>query len=1017
MLVNGRTEGAAHAHLGEHPRKRVEPIQRSSGEPSVHHPISFRARLALAFTVTAVIPMLAAIVFGLAQASDLGAGSPRALSQAQLDGLLVLAVAIAILFGLFAARWLTSPLVELTRVVDMATANLSADHQGEGDARALTTNMALTTSTVPEVAHLAHAFQSIRERLRACMRECERATAQYQTLLEAAPDAVLMVRPDGRIAVANRQAEQLFGYREEELAGLTVQQLLPDWLRASDGQQPAIVAPGPRLRASDGRPALAGRQKDGRHIPVEVSLSPLEEDDGDAGIAIVRNVGECERVEAALRKLAHSISAVSGQNFFTSFVCALADAIEIEIAFIGRIVDGRPDRIETVAMAVDGAIVENFSYDLAGTPSRTIVGQNLCVYAEGVRARFPNDRGLAELSVEGYAGTPLTSSTGQQLGLLAVMSRRPLQNSSIVESVLRIFATRASAELERFDADEALRESEARYAVTARGSNDGLWDWDLRTDTLHCSERWRSIVGVERAESPESSRFWFDRLHPDDAPRMRTALDAHLRGDVEHFKCEARMRDTTGSYRWTLCRGLAVRDAEGTPIRIAGSLSDVTDRRLAEERLLHDAMHDALTGLPNRTLFGERLRQALKRTERYGARRFAVLYMDLDRFKLINDSLGHGVGDELLIAVARRLVTCVRESDTIARLGGDEYGILLEDVIHDDEAVQIAERIQQSLRMPCELSSHSVVVTASIGVVLGPDDYQLPTDLLRDADIAMYRAKELGHARHVTFDSSLHGRALALLELESDLRRALDHGELRLHYQPIVDTANNTVTGVEALARWPHPTRGMVPPGEFIGYAEESGLIVPLGDWVLRTALEQMRAWEERGLAPERICVNLSARQLHQADLVDRIAALLHQNGLAPGRLEIELTEGVVVQYAESTVLALRRLRELGVRIAIDDFGTGYSSLAYLTRFPVSTVKIDRAFIVDIETNRVNQAIVNAVTTLAHTIGMHVVAEGVETAAQRELVRRLGCDELQGYLVSPGLPSNTATDWLAEWRG
>jgi EAL domain-containing protein (putative c-di-GMP-specific phosphodiesterase class I) len=301
--------------------------------------------------------------------------------------------------------------------------------------------------------------------------------------------------------------------------------------------------------------------------------------------------------------------------------------------------------------------------------------------------------------------------------------------------------------------------------------------------------------------------------------------------------------------------------------------------------------------------------------------------------------------------------------------------------------------------------------------VLGPDEYQTPTDLLRDADIAMYRAKELGHARHVVFDTSLHGRALALLELESDLRRALDHGELRLHYQPIVDTANNTVTGVEALARWPHPTRGMVPPGEFIGYAEESGLIVPLGDWVLRTALEQMRAWEERGLAPERICVNLSARQLHQADLVDRIATLLRENNLEPARLEIELTEGVVVQYAESTVLALRRLRELGVRIAIDDFGTGYSSLAYLTRFPVSTVKIDRAFIVDIATNRVNQAIVNAVTTLAHTIGMHVVAEGVETTEQRELARRLGCDELQGYLVSPGLPADTATDWLAAWTG
>ena len=324
------------------------------------------------------------------------------------------------------------------------------------------------------------------------------------------------------------------------------------------------------------------------------------------------------------------------------------------------------------------------------------------------------------------------------------------------------------------------------------------------------------------------------------------------------------MRTDDGAYRWTLCRGVAVRGEEGEPVRIAGSLSDISDRRLVEERLRHDALHDALTGLPNRMLFVERLRQALKRSQRFGARRFAVLYMDLDRFKVVNDSLGHGVGDELLVAVARRLVACVRERDTVARLGGDEYAILLEELPHDDEAVQVAERIQQSLRVPCELSSQSVVVTASIGIVLGPEGYQLPTDLLRDADIAMYRAKELGHARHVVFDPALHGRALALLELESDLRRALDRGELELHYQPIVQASDLAVTGLEALVRWPHPKRGMIPPSEFIPNAEESGLIIALGDWVLRTAIEQMRRWQERGLAPVGSCVNLSARQLHQ---------------------------------------------------------------------------------------------------------------------------------------------------------
>jgi len=586
--------------------------------------------------------------------------------------------------------------------------------------------------------------------------------------------------------------------------------------------------------------------------------------------------------------------------------------------------------------------------------------------------------------------------------------------AQVLQALQARLATRmhASTEVERPLADQTLGASEGRYAVAVRGSNDGLWDWDLRTDTLHCSERWRAIVGASRRDRPESSAFWFERVHPDDVQHLRNALDEHLRGDVEHFECEARMLSADGSYRWTLCRGLAVRDEAGQSFRIAGSLSDIADRRLAEERLLHDAMHDALTGLPNRALFLDRLRPALRRAQRYGGRRFAVLCMDLDRFKVINDSLGHAVGDELLVAVAQRVIACVGETDTVARLGGDEYGILLEDLDHDDEPVQIAERIQQVLRVPCELSSHSVVVTASIGIVFGPDEYQQPTDLLRDADIAMYHAKELGHARHVVFDASLHDQVLELLALESDLRRALERGELLVHYQPIVHAADDTITGMEALARWPHPRRGMVPPMEFIGYAEESGLILPLGDWVLRTAIQQMRTWEQHGLAPDRICVNLSARQLHQPDLVERVAALLDEHGLDPGRLEIELTENVVVQYAETTVQALRRLRELGVRITIDDFGTGYSSLAYLTRFPVSTVKIDRTFIVDIVDNCVNQAIVNAVTTLAHAIGMCVVAEGVETPEQRALALQLGCDELQGYLVSRPLTSDAATTWL-----
>lgn len=454
----------------------------------------------------------------------------------------------------------------------------------------------------------------------------------------------------------------------------------------------------------------------------------------------------------------------------------------------------------------------------------------------------------------------------------------------------------------------------------------------------------------------------------------------------------------------------------GMPYRIAASLTDMSGSRSAAERRRDDAHYDLLTGLADRVLFLDRLRAAMRRRQRITTHQVAVVLMDVDRFKVINEGLGHALGDDLLVAVARRLERCVRDVDTVARLGGDEWAMLIEDRSAEDEASQVAERVRRALQQPLLVGGHSLFVTVSTGIALLTDAVASPEDLLRDAETAMYRAKELGRDRHVVFDPSLHGRAVARFELESDLRFALERGELEVYYQPIVTADGLTVRGVEALVRWRHPERGLILPADFIGFAEESGLILPLGECVLDRAIEQMHAWQAAGIAPQRLSVNLSARQLRQADLAERVALLLERAGVEPTCLELELTEGVVAEQAEATIEVLKRLRRLGVHLAVDDFGTGYSSLAYLTRFPVSTVKIDRAFLVNIQHDPVNQAIVQAVTTLAHSIEMRVVAEGIETTEQRDLAQALGCDEVQGYLFSKPIPADEVTVWLEEQR-
>jgi diguanylate cyclase (GGDEF)-like protein/PAS domain S-box-containing protein len=558
---------------------------------------------------------------------------------------------------------------------------------------------------------------------------------------------------------------------------------------------------------------------------------------------------------------------------------------------------------------------------------------------------------------------------------------------------------------ERKRAAEAMRESEERYALAALGSNDGLWDWDLRANRIFFSARWKEQLGAKDGELTDDPDEWFDRVHADDRERLFGDLSLHLEGRTPHLEVEHRVRHLDGSWRWMLVRGAAVRDTDGRAYRLAGSQTDITARKLAEEKLLHDALHDGLTGLPNRSLFMDRLGQALAFQQRRADYRFAVLFLDLDRFKTVNESLGHTAGDVLLVQVARRLRAIARPGDTVARLGGDEFALLLGDFMDPDEPVHTAGRVQEALAAPYDLDGTEVFVTASIGVAVGSRGYSRPEELLRDADTAMYHAKDLGRARHAVFDPEMHEHARARLQLDTDLRRAIERDELRLRYQPVVSLRSGQIVGCEALIVWEHPTRGTIPPGDFIPTAEETGLIVPIGRWALSQACQDAKAWNDalpRGPGVY-VAVNLSAKQLVASALLEDVRGALAASGLEARRLKLEVTESVIMEQAGPAALLLTQLKALSVGLLLDDFGTGYSSLSYLHNFRFDTLKIDRSFVARLEQSGKEEEIVRTIVSLARALQMEVVAEGVENAAQARQLQMLQVDSAQGYWFSRAL--------------
>ncbi len=814
------------------------------------------------------------------------------------------------------------------------------------------------------------------------------------------------------------------------------------------------------------------------------------------------------------------------------------------------------DAVGVLTMAVDGESQSGYTL-LVKEP---ILCDNLQKETRFTPSPFLLKRGI----LSGI--TVLVHGQTEPYGVLAAYSTELQQFDVEALNFLQAIANVLAAAIDRQKRERALCESEERYALAVAGANDGLWDWNLTTNTVYFSPRWKSLLGyegVERGQNFCESNLvycpddWFTRVHPDDINPLKQAIADHLAGVTPHFKSEHRILDVQGQYRWMLSRGLAVRDRLGNPYRMAGSqtdisarkateeenirlaafpkynpnpvlacdfqgeivyvnpttervleelrlglatgflpinhrelvrnslqqgksgwqverfvqdrlfywwyhpihslkivhihVMDITDRQKAQDKLRHEALHDNLTGLPNRAFFLNRLTSALTRATVQPDYQFAVIFLDLDRFKVVNDSLGHFIGDCLLVDFAKRLQNCVGRGDILARFGGDEFTILVEHIPDTQAAIALAERIQNELISPFNIKGYEVFTSASIGIAPSTLGYYRPEDLLRDADIAMYRAKALGKARHEVFDSKMLEQAVAQLSLENDLRRSilkngdlplqtpetqsqffipyspispekndiqpdLEGPEFLLHYQPIVNLDTGLLSGFEALVRWQHPERGLVFPGEFIPVAEETGLILPLGEWVLREACLQMQQWHQQFQTAEllSISVNLSGQQLGQPDLLARIDRILQETHLDPSSLKLEITESVLMENAAKAAELLEELRSRHIHLCIDDFGTGYSSLSHLAQFPINTLKIDKSFVIGMEGDNESSEIVRAIATLAHNLGMYVTAEGVEKEEHLVQLWSLHCDYAQGYFFSKGLDRVAAQKLLEQ---
>jgi diguanylate cyclase (GGDEF)-like protein/PAS domain S-box-containing protein len=799
--------------------------------------------------------------------------------------------------------------------------------------------------------------------------------AYLKELFANSPEAIVLLDGEGLGVQVNGPFTALFGFTSEEVIGKHIDELLtsPEYRDEAHGIT-RRVAGGEKVSLETIR-----RRKDGTMVEVAIIGAPVNLGNGQVVVfGIYRDVTGRNQVERELRRLQKAVETTQLGVTVTSM-------------------DGHIVYTNPAEAAMHGWTVEE------------LIGQDVRVFAaESLAMPMNVDQLKAVTSWRRETVNRRKDGTVLPVHLMSDVVRAP------DGEVLGIVTTCEDI-TRRKEAEQALRESEERYALAARGANDGLWDWEIQSGEAYYSDRWKSVLGYDPGEIEGMIEAWLGRVHPEDIERVRAELDGHLKGQSEQFENEHRVRHKDGTYRWVLMRGLAIRDADGEALRMAGSLTDISARKRVEQQLARDALYDSLTGLPNRTFFTTLLERSVRRVRRRQGYKFAILFLDLDRFKLVNDSLGHETGDRLLVGVSERLERCLRPGDVVARLAGDEFCLLVDGIKDNDDVIRVAERVQEELKAPFVLNGHRVFASASIGIATSDRaTEEMPEHLLRDADTAMYRAKARGRARFEVFDKEMHARAMRILEMDSDLRMALEQEQFRLDYLPVVDLATRQITGFEALVRWEHPERGLVPPLEFVPVAEETGVIIPLGQWVLRTACVQMSIWKVQ--FPDHpdltMSVNVSAKQLQQADLVNQVAEILHDTGIDPDRLKMDVTETVLMDDPDFSTAVVQKLNELGIQVQIDDFGTGYSSLSYLNRLHIDTLKIDRSFIESLGESGERSVVVQAIIRLARDLGIDVIAEGVETDEQLTKLRSLECEHGQGYLFSKPVDGESAARLL-----
>ncbi|MDH5716734.1 MAG: EAL domain-containing protein [Spirochaetia bacterium] len=795
--------------------------------------------------------------------------------------------------------------------------------------------------------------------------------SKFRAIFERAALGILLISESGKILECNEAFENMLEEKQEKIIGKKIQDICcNEYTKSFYTIFKKVVTNNEIARQNDFKFIKANKEK--VWVRTTISVITEKEDHYKKIIMTVEDISEKQKVIAELRKLSMAVEQSPSMVIITDTM--------------GNIEYVNPKFCK-----------------VTGYTEKEVQGKNFSILRSKKTDEYEinNIWKTIESGREWHGEFCNIKKNKEEFWTIASISPVIDKNKEITHyiSVQEDVTERKKIEEALRESLEALNASEERYALAAKGANDGLWDWNIKQNTIYLSSRWKSMLGYGELEVSNKINDWLKLVYTEDKVKLENEINKHLDNKTQNFECEYRIRHKDGSYRWMLCRGLAVRNELDKAYRMVGSQTDITDRKQAEEQIIYDAFHDTLTGLPNRALLIDRINLSIERIKRDKSSMCVLIVMDMDRFNVINEIFGHNMADNMLREIADRLKNCLRPGDTIARLGGDEFAILIDDIEGRDKVYEFVQNIQNILKEPFFIGEEEVFVSASMGVSINEKLIIKSEVLLKNANAAMHIAKTKGPNAYHFFLADKERKSKSKLDIEGALRKSIKNNELELFYQPQYEIKTKKIIGVEALLRWHHPEKGLISPSDFIPLAEESGFIISLGDWVFEQSLVQAKKWHDMGYLI-RIAINFSASQFKKDTFIKNIKSILQKTKFNPSYLEIEITENILIGHEENTMKTLHDLRKLGIIFTIDDFGTGYSSLSYLKKYPISIIKIDRTFIRDLPENNENAAIVKAIIAMAHSLNLKVIAEGLEEKKQLEFLKNHNCDMIQGFLIS-----------------